>query len=272
MLNTYLKLYPDGCQLKFYQFNNDSPVITSGINCFSNQNHSDYVSLSRTKKRIYDYARSNEFTYFVTLTFNPEKVDSYSCDDSYKHMSTWLNNMRKKYPDLKYLGVPELHKSGRFHFHFLMSDDIKSDLSDSGKKDKGHIIYNVGSYRLGWSTAIEIYDKHKVPSYMVKYISKDLKERSPNKRRYWNSHNLVLPRSFATYMEMDKFEEMLEKLDITYSTTKQTDASFADIYEITLDSLSEIYPILERYKDNINLYDGIPDGFFPTRGCNLPFE
>lgn len=271
MLNSYLKLYPDGCQVRFFQFKNNTPVVHTDFVNLDGQAHSDYVSLSRTKRMIYDYARSNDFKYFVTLTFNPEKVDSFSCDDSYIHMQNWLKNYKRKYNNLKYLGVPELHKSGRFHFHFLMSDDIKSDLLDSGKRDKGHIIYNVGSYRLGWSTAIELYDKSKVPSYMVKYITKDLKERSPNKRRYWNSHNLVLPKTFATYMDLDKFAEILEKLDVTYSSTKQTDTSFCDFYEVALDSCDELFPFLERYRDNINAYDGIPDGFFPTRGCDLPF-
>lgn len=221
---------------------------------------------------IYDYARNNDFTYFVTLTFNPEKVNRYSCEETYEKMRNWLNRMRKKFPDLRYLGVPELHKDGAFHFHFLMSEHIKSVLSDSKKRHNGRVIYNVDTYRFGWTTAMEIYDKSKIPSYMVKYITKDLKERSPNKRRYWNSHNLVLPKVFATYIDMEKFAEILEKLDITYSTTKQTDTSFCDFYEVTLDSLPELFIFLERYRDKIDDYDGIPDGFFPTRSCDIPFE
>lgn len=257
--------------MKFYHFKNESPI--KRIDAFDGDKaHSDYVSLSRTKKHIYDYARSNDFRYFVTLTFDPAKVDSFSCDDSYRHMSTWLNNMRKRFPDLRYLGVPELHKSGRFHFHFLMSSDIESVLLDSGKKDKGHVIYNVGSYRLGWSTAIEIYDKSKVPSYMVKYITKDLKERSPGRRRYWNSHNLVLPKNFATYLDLEQFSSILEKLDITYSSHRESDASYCDFYEVSFDSLGELFPFLENFRDHFSDYEGIPEGFFPVRSTETPFD
>lgn len=270
MFNSYLKLYPDGCQLKFFHFNGEGPVKRT--DSFSNQAHSDYVSLSRSRKKVYDYARSNDFTYFVTLTFDPQKVDSFSCDDSFEHMRNWLNRMRKRFPDLRYLGVPELHKSGRFHFHFLMSDDIKPVLVLSDKKYKGRTVYNVGSYRFGWTTAIEVYDKSKIPSYMVKYITKDLKSRSPNKRRYWNSHNLVLPKNFASYFTVEEFSSILEKLDITYATHKESDASYCDFYEVSFDSLGELLPFLENYREHFDDYSGIPEGFFPVGSTETPFD
>ena len=35
-------------------------------------------SLRRTRTTIFDYALSNNFSYFVTFTFNPKKLDRYS--------------------------------------------------------------------------------------------------------------------------------------------------------------------------------------------------
>ena len=46
---------------------------------------------------------------------------------------------------------------------------------------------NVGSYRLGWSTATRITDQAKVTKYIAKYISKDLCQVASGRKRYWCS-------------------------------------------------------------------------------------
>ena len=272
MFNSYLKLFPDGCQVRFYHYNANGPVRPSESDLPSYQAHSDYTSLSRTRKKVHDYARSNDFSYFVTLTFNPVYVDSFSVDDSYEHMRNWLNYMRKKFPDLRYLGVPELHKSGRIHFHFLMSEHIKSVLLDSGKKSGAMPIYNVGTYRMGWSTATEIQDKSRIVKYILKYITKELQKRCPHKRRYWHSNNLVLPKTFSTYMQLDRFAAMLEKLEVTYSSHIESDYSYCDFFEVSLESCGELFPFLENYRENVSAYDGIPEGFFPVGSADIPFD
>ena len=111
---------------------------------------------------IYDIAKSNEWEWFFTLTFNPEKVDSFNYANVTDKLSQWLKNMRKKCPDMMYLVVPEQHESGRWHFHGLFSHVENMRFVDSEKRDKkGRIIYNVGSYRLGFSTATQIEDVKK---------------------------------------------------------------------------------------------------------------
>lgn len=153
------------------------------------------TSVSRTKQKIYDYAKANsdEFVYFVTLTFNPSKVDSYDYSLVTFKMTNWLKNIRKKIISLKYIGVPEQHKSGRFHFHFLMND-ISAILMDSGHKTKdGMSIYNLEAYKLGFSTATLIQDRERVSNYLCKYITKDLALQTKGKKRYWHSKGLSLP-------------------------------------------------------------------------------
>lgn len=154
------------------------------------------ASVSRTKQKIYDYAKANsdEFVYFVTLTFNPSKVDSYDYSLVTFKMTNWLRNIRKKIPSLKYIGVPERHKSGRYHFHFLMND-ISAILMDSGHKTKdGMSIYNLEAYKLGFSTATLIQDRERVSNYLCKYITKDLALQTKGKKRYWHSRSLNLPK------------------------------------------------------------------------------
>lgn len=112
-----------------------------------------------------------------TLTFNPDKVDSFDYSETTKKLSKWLNNMRRTCPSMKYVVVPELHKSGRWHFHGLFSNVENMVFVDSEKRDKkGRVIYNVGKYRLGFSTATKIDDVAKSITYVTKYVTKELCE------------------------------------------------------------------------------------------------
>lgn len=79
-------------------------------------------SLRRTRTTIFDYALSNNFSYFVTFTFNPKKVDRYSIESTSNIMKYWLNRQKKHSPNFAYVIVPEFHKDGAIHFHALIRD------------------------------------------------------------------------------------------------------------------------------------------------------
>lgn len=149
------------------------------------------VSMSRTINRVYSLARANTWDWFFTLTFDPEKVDSFNYDECVKKLGKWLNNLRRDCPDLRYIVVPEKHKSGRFHFHGLFAECDALDFAESGHYTKdGQPIYNIGKYRLGWSTATRVLDNGRVTKYISKYITKELCAVAFNKKRYWASRNL----------------------------------------------------------------------------------
>ena len=115
--------------------------------------------------------------------------------------------MKKKCPDMKYLIVPEQHVSGRWHFHGLFSNVDALGFELSGKfTDKGQEIYNVGKYKLGFSTAIKCDGSVKVVSYVAKYITKELCKISKGKKRYWVSRNLEVP----DVIEFDTFETFFD--------------------------------------------------------------
>ncbi len=190
---------------------------------YSRKERSLQVSKSRSIQKIYEITRSNEWEYFITLTFNPEKVNSFNYDVVVKKLSIWLNNIKKRYsPDLKYIIVPELHKSGRYHFHGLFADIGNMQLIDSGKRlPDGEIIYNLGNYDLGFTTATKIRDNARVSSYITKYISKDLCAVTNGKKRYWNSRNLNKVRIDEYIMTQEEIENMICDLseNITYCKT-----------------------------------------------------
>ncbi|MCD7806390.1 MAG: hypothetical protein LUH19_03505 [Lachnospiraceae bacterium] len=168
-------------------------------------------SLKRTKDKIYDLARANSWDYFIILTFNPELVTSTNYDECVKKLSQWLNYMKKKCHDLKYIIVPEKRKSSAYHFHGLFANCGDIDFTDSGHFTKdGKIIYNCGNYKYGWSTATRISDPQRTISYLCKYVTKDLCSVTKGKKRYWATRNLNKPFMVET-LETGTFNERFNK-------------------------------------------------------------
>lgn len=167
-------------------------------------------SRNRTVSQIYEITRMNIWDYFLTLTFDRNKIDSGNYDLLCNKVSKWLNNIRSQYaPDLKYLIVPELHKDGEhYHFHGLLSDIGGLTLFDSGIKKGGHTIYNLQNWNYGFSTVSRVESSVKVSSYITKYITKDLCAVGKNKHRYWCSKNCerVKPKTYNLPLEdIEKF-------------------------------------------------------------------
>lgn len=168
-------------------------------------------SCSRTINAIYDIARCDRWEWFVTLTFNGERVKRYEYDECVKKLHNWLMNMRKLCPDMVYVVVPEQHKDGAFHFHGLFKNCDGLDFHFSGKRDKkGRRIYNVGKYKWGWTTATRITDFRRASSYLCKYITKELCAVTKGRKRYWCSKNVNRPIVYEFLLDGDYNERILE--------------------------------------------------------------
>ncbi len=149
-------------------------------------------SIRRAKTRIDDIVRLNDFKWFVTLTIDPHKLDSKDINEVREKVTNFLSNAKKR-KDLRYILVPEFHKSGAIHFHGFINDSLT--LIESGTvKVQGiskpmkietarrkHIspeacqtVYNVKEWRYGFSTAYIVSDdRARLSSYFTKYITKD---------------------------------------------------------------------------------------------------
>lgn len=171
------------------------------------------VSRNRTIQSIYKYARQSNWEFFVTLTFSPNKTDRFDYQECNAKIKKWLNNQHNRFaPDLKYLFVPEQHKSGAWHFHGLVANVGNMVFADSGHTDKtGQIIYNLSGWRFGFSTATAVTDTDRVSGYITKYITKDLCEVTRYANRFLRSRNLGEPIEDEFLIEGDK-SEFVEKL------------------------------------------------------------
>lgn len=192
----------------------DCPVKSDSDNL-----HSVMVSANRSKNSVYTYARCEFWEWFVTFTINSEKKDRYDYSECSKAVRDWLDNQKQRFaPELKYLVVPEMHKDGAWHFHALLCNcgDIK--FVYSGHKDKkGNLIFNLDSYRLGFTTATRVKDYHKVAKYIGKYITKSLCELTKGKQRYYVSKSINKPET--RIMCFDKSENDLYDFVVTLANS-----------------------------------------------------
>lgn len=149
---------------------------------------------SRARAKVRRLALANEFRWFVTLTLDPEKVDSYDVAAVTRKLNQWCSNQVKR-RGLRYILVPEFHKSGRVHYHGFFTDSLAFE--DSGtitgvegssrpRKPRskaqraewlangGKVVYNLPGWPYGFTTAIELYGEYgRAVSYVCKYIGKD---------------------------------------------------------------------------------------------------
>ena len=191
-------------------------------------------SYRRTLNAIHDLARCEKWTMFYTLTFSPDNVDRTCFEICMKKANKWFNNLHRKAPNLKYMFVPELHADGvSWHIHGLVCNDVGVDYVDSGKRDKkGRVIYNVGNWKYGFSTATEVSDTHKVSSYILKYITKDLCDNRLGKKRYYHSRNIQQPIVTTVSSEID--------FDLSLDDTRTIDFLDTFLSSFGVDEVSRI--------------------------------
>lgn len=169
-----------------------------------------YRSLNRTKQSVYTYARCFAWDWFVTFTFSGSKIDRYNYQECSRAVRKWLNNQKRTSPKLKYIIVPEQHKDGAWHFHGLLADVGEMVFVDSGKKDKGEIIYNLEKYKYGFTTATKVKDMHRVAKYIGKYIIKSVMDSLPGRNRYFVSTNLPRPVQKLYFLEDDEVNDFVD--------------------------------------------------------------
>lgn len=130
-------------------------------------------SCRRAKARLYDIVMcTHNFKYFVTLTISPETTDRTDYKAIIHKLNNWLDNKVRR-SGLCYALVPEFHSDGKsIHFHGFFNDVLK--LQSSGKTTKdGKIIYNIPSFKMGFTTAIEITGEYIAACrYILKYVGK----------------------------------------------------------------------------------------------------
>ncbi len=202
-------------------------------------------NLNRTKDKIYKYSMANnkDWEYFLTLTFDPKKVNRYSYDDCVKSMIKFFHLIRQQNKGLKYIAVPERHKDGAYHFHALIGCAPNLKIYDTNKYaingfvrsadkmpknllSKATKIYALKNYKYGFSDISKIKDTKRVSTYITKYITKDLCLNTEGKKRYWATRNLNLPSEELLNLTDEEKQSLYNSFDIDFE--KHQDIKLAD--------------------------------------------
>lgn len=253
--NCRLFSYPSGSHVTVYKktiTRREKDIETSIENIKKNENftkahvdvnrtqeaeeHSKNVSLSATKNRIYNIARSNDWKWFITLTFDRSKNDSSDYEIITRRLHAFLNHLQqRKCPDMKYLIVPELHKDGlHYHFHGLLSGVDNLRFCFSGKFDKNdNPIFNILDWSYGFTTATQVKDTQRASSYITKYVTKDIDLKLKHKKRYMCSRNIDRTEAEFFLVDEEDFLNVYGK-DIIYAKNVRVPAAHQSInyYEI----------------------------------------
>lgn len=202
-----------------------------------------YKNLYKSKQNLIDLAYHNSlitnWEYFITLTFDPDKVDSKNYEVVSKEISKFINNLNKQNTNMKYILVPELHKSGAVHFHGIFSNMSNLKLVEARNKKNNRLIYkngckiyNITNYKLGYTTCSRVKGQEQVSVYISKYMTKNLIDLN-FKKRYWSSRNLERPKIEYAYFNEETLNYYIDSHNIKEHYESVKTNSRSDFYRLT---------------------------------------
>lgn len=233
--NTVIKTYADGSQRikssSYALFKGFSRKKTSGkVLTKEEKERMRYKNLYNSKSKLIDLVYHNSmiqpWEYFVTLTFDPKEVDSLDYHSVSESLAMWTDNMKHQNPDMAYILVPELHKSGRIHWHGVFRNVPNWTLTPARSAKTNRLIYkngvqifNLDNYKYGHTTVSKIKNQEAVSVYCSKYMTKDMIDLD-YKKRYWSSRNLERPIKQYALLDEESLKFYIDKGEVTYQNAK----------------------------------------------------
>ena len=169
-------------------------------------------NLARSRNLLIDLAHQNYSLWksFITLTFKENVTD---INEANKAFHIWVTCISQKFPNFKYIAVPEYQKRGAVHYHLITNIECGSDLIPQRKKKytksaKGGYkcldYYNLPYWGKGFSSAFNLQmtdDKFQVAIYITKYLYKDIDNRLYGRKKIMHSQDLERPEYYQTKLK-----------------------------------------------------------------------
>jgi hypothetical protein len=151
---------------------------------------------------------------FITLTFkNTDKFNLLSIDACATRKENFINKLKKLYPNVKYLLVPELQARGAIHYHMVTDARLSF-------KQLNHL------WRYGFTYNTNIQNVLKASSYLTKYLSKNFgMEQFLGRRRYYCSTNLSRP-TVVTGDLASKIISVVDSYDVAPVSSRSYNTEF----------------------------------------------
>lgn len=252
-------------------------------------------SLRRTKILMNMLLEMNDFDWFLTLTFDKQKIDRTDDLQVFNAYKKYINNLSHQVPTFGYMTFPERHKDedNCIHFHLLVNGITYKQLGleNSGKvccswaylkkkiasrefferTKQGHEltdtdglpVYNITTFPYGFSTATRIASRERCNSYVKKYVEKALGSTEIFKKRFYYSKNLKVPDIVEQLIGAD-FEtpHCVAEMPLVENNPLLQNAEFKNY--------DEEHNVLQFWVDN-EIKDYISKGLIPTQVDDLPF-
>jgi len=148
-------------------------------------------SLVRTRTNLCDLINSNfgAGNRFILLTF---RDNIQSLDEACRLFSAFVKRMNRRYPNFKYVAVPEFHLKGRVHIHLV------TDLAFTDKALFENELWQYGFVKFKRIYQKKDYNMLNLGLYLSKYLTKDTNRILFGRRKFWSSRNLERPIEFFT--------------------------------------------------------------------------
>jgi hypothetical protein len=161
-----------------------------------------FNSISRSKQKVYELARCNDWKFFVTFTINKDRYNRYDLEAYITAFNKWLSNYSARKTNghkIDYIIIPELGKTGAWHLHGLINGLPQDHLTAFERGihpkrlvDSKYQNWDAYERKFGYCSFGKIRNKKKVAGYITKYIRKSsiTQERGLHSRLYYSSKGL----------------------------------------------------------------------------------
>lgn len=156
---------------------------------------------ARNKIRRLINANFNGGSEFITLTYDPKLNGGEIFSDleqGSKDLKQFVQRMKRRQSDFKYVAVVEFTKKGQIHYHMMCNykiDWIKGRENKKERQSHEGILSKV--WRHGFAD-IGYKDNDNAGAYLIKYMTKDNNDsRLKGKQRYFFSRKLDQPKELT---------------------------------------------------------------------------
>ena len=264
--NTLLVKYENSWQLRSYQFpirsdqekekdsfesveNEIDKAFSETDDIYHFEGRSAYVSVNRSKNKIFYYSRSNDWTngYFCTLEIDQNRFNGKDYKVASELIKKFCDFLRHYDNKIYALFVPELHpSSGRFHFHGLINGNISDLIRYSGHRSKGYLVYNfMRGWNFGFTNVTKIQNTLAVEKYICKYTTKELLNSTLYQHRYFTLNLKESPMiKYNLYDHKELFKELISQDLVEFCNT---DGVYNRCTYCELKNDEKVLKLIEKY-------------------------
>jgi hypothetical protein len=167
-------------------------------------------SVNRTRTEIRRLINSNpQLTKFMTLTFAKNITDLKTANYIFNQ---FIKRITYKYPDFKYLAIPEFQQRGAVHYHLLCEMPFIHFREITEIWGQGNIDIRT------------LNDVDNIGAYVCKYLSKDMFDaRTFGKKKFFRSQTLLEPVEILGYCAMQFIEKICSFITPTFEKTFESE-------------------------------------------------